>query len=151
MMSSHWYRTAHRGLFYGLVIGAAFLMMAGCESEETAEPTHSPGDSLVVVGTLMDTQCFAQQRDEVGDEAAYAQAGTFSCSGEFVEEGGPAGLVEENTDPSDEATWILVAVPQMLSAHMGDRVRVGGQFRSRGVLVPHRIDLDDDGNWVHIF
>ncbi|MFO8232448.1 MAG: hypothetical protein R6U20_07260 [Longimonas sp.] len=99
----------------------------------------------------MDAQCFSQKKEELGLETALNQAGTFDCSGQFVEQGAPAALVKEDRDSGD-ATWILVAVPQMVRTHMGDRVRVTGQFRSKGVLVPSRIDLDDgSGEWPRVF
>lgn len=140
---------------YVLATSLIVLLIGACSTEESDPPaaaqSWTPGDSLVVIGTLMDAQCFAQQKEERGPKAAHEQAGTFDCSGQFVEQGAPAALIEENTLPRDEATWILVSVPQMLRNHMADRARVSGQFRSNGVLVPHRIDIDDDGEWLRIF
>lgn len=140
---------------YVLVTGLAMLLVSACSHEESDPPaaaqSWTPGDSLVVIGTLMDAQCFAQHKKELGSKAAHEQAGTFDCSGQFVEQGAPAALLEKSSTPRDEATWILVSVPQMLRNHMADRARVSGQFRSNGVLVPHRIDIDDDGEWLRIF
>jgi len=128
------------------------MSVAACQSEpstpERAGATNSSAsdaagaeiaarDTITLTGTLIDATCHAQA----------APGATAECEGKYVEAGYPVGI---QTDADRESVWILVAVPQALGDYLTSTVRVTGVVRSEGVLIPHRMEVQNGSTWTSI-
>ena len=145
-----------------IALFTVLALIAGCQPSdesndapsESAAAAAEPGDSVQVVGRLIDARCYASMRDELGDAEAHEHAGTFECSGQFVGEGAPAALVVDN--PSGETgepaeTWIFRAVPQAFANHLGVTVQVEGTVLADGVMDPQSVQVRTEDGWRYIY
>lgn len=134
-----------------LYIGVSFLLvggLTGCQSEEST-PALQDGvsqsdaagvafrDTLTLTGTLIDATCHARADVEA----------TAACEGKYVQAGYPVGI---QTGAEPASVWILVTVPQALADYLTATVRVTGVVRSEGVLIPHRMAVQNGSTWTSI-
>ncbi len=132
-----------------------FFAASACSSEDapetTPEKTYAPGDSLEVVGLLVDTNCFSRDRANIGLDHPHpvpeGQMGP-ACARFCARQGFPVAILTGG-DP-DGKVWILLANGQVLADYMAGTVRARGLVRSDGILIPERIELKTDDGWTFI-
>ena len=115
-------------------------------STEADEPIQ--GDSLVVVGTLIDTRCFSLDRANLRADHIRDGQQVKACAQACANLGFPVAVLE-NGDPANDP-WVLITVSQALADYMAGTVRVTGIVRSAGVLIPERIELQVGNEWTFI-
>jgi hypothetical protein len=123
------------------ILAAAFVLFLGCQTQpdahETTDAPASPAafDTVTVTGTLIDATCHT--RDVPPSE----------CEGQYVAQGYPVGL---RPPSDDDLVWILVMVPQAVGDYLTSTARVTGVVRSKGVLVPHRMEVKNGQVWTSV-
>lgn len=116
----------------------------------SGSPEFAPGDSVQVVGRLIDTRCFSQDGSNLHadhPDPVPADHSGEDCAAFCARLGYPVGVTRSD-DPDD--VMILLSTPQILADYMDRTVRVRAVVRSEGVLVPHRIELRAGEEWVFI-
>lgn len=139
------------------VIGLLFL--SACTSRPEIEDSESlpeaisyaRGDTINVIGLLVDTRCFAANKKNIGmdhpDPVPTSQTGA-ACARYCALQGFPVGVA---TGGADGPVWILLSSPQVLADYMEQTVRVRGVVRSEGVLIPERVEMrTTDGGWTFV-
>lgn len=139
------------------VIGLLFL--SACSSRPDVEDSvplseaisYARGDTINVSGLLVDTRCFAANRQNIGmdhpDPVPTSQTGA-ACARYCALQGFPVGVA---TGGADGPVWILLSSPQVLADYMEQTVRVRGVVRSDGVLIPERVEMQTaDGGWTFV-
>lgn len=143
--------------FLFLPFGLCLLMLSACSESESQYPAVGlqldivPGDTISVVGILIDTSCYSSNHANMGmdhpDPIPTSQSGP-ACARYCALQGMPVGLL---TDGKDSPAWMLLSNPQVLSDYMGNTVRVRGVVRSQGVLTPERVEMKTaDGGWTFV-
>jgi hypothetical protein len=94
-------------------------------------------DTITLTGTLIDATCHARMEADAAP----------TCEGKYVQAGYPVGV---QTSADSGAVWILVTVPQALADYLAATVRVTGVVRSEGVLIPHRMAVQNGSTWTSI-
>lgn len=122
---------------------ALVILVSGCTRD-----VHKPGDRMVLTGVLIDTHCYADDHSHVGDDHDRPQGHVPGCAGLCARQGFPVGVLVNGQE--GEAVWILVSVPAVLADYMAETVRVTGEVRSEGVLIPLRIELKAGPEWTYI-
>lgn len=116
------------------------LAITACAPDAPPTPAVAagiaPGDTITVVGTLIDAKC-------------HAEAPSADCSGVYARQGFPVAVLETQP-PRQNVAWMLVTVPQALADYVDGTVRVTGEVRSFGVLIPHRVELRNGEAWTYI-
>ncbi|GIV59486.1 hypothetical protein GQ464_006100 [Rhodocaloribacter litoris] len=137
------------------LVTALFAAVVACDPqpspEQKTEPVYQPGDSLEVVGLLVDTNCFAGDPQNIGPDhpspVPEGQAGP-GCARFCARMGFPVAVLTGG-DPGGKV-WILLTNGQVLADYMSRTVRARGRVRSDGVLVPERIELRTGDGWTFI-
>ncbi len=142
---------------YSLLFALAVLLFAAsaCSSgdtpQATQEKTYAPGDSLEVVGLLVDTNCFSRDKANIGLDHPHpvpeGQRGP-ACARFCARQGFPVAVLTDGAP--DGKVWILLANGQVLADYMAGTVRARGLVRSDGILIPERIELKTDDGWTFI-
>ncbi|GIV61994.1 MAG: hypothetical protein KatS3mg044_0860 [Rhodothermaceae bacterium] len=133
-----------------LLLGAAACSPQSASSPKE-ETTYAPGDSIEVIGLLVDTNCFARNRDNIGvDHPAPVPEGQRGpgCARFCARQGFPVAVLTGGKP--DGKVWILVTNGLVLADYMARTVRARGRVRSDGVLIPERIELQTDEGWTFI-
>lgn len=120
-------------------------LAAGC-SRETAEPR--PGDVVTVSDTLIDTHCYASDHANLKMDHDRPEGHVPGCGAICAREGFPVGLLIDGV--RDAQVWVLVTSPPVLADYMSRTVRIRGEVRSKGVLIPQRIELENQDGWTYI-
>lgn len=154
-----------KGKFPLLPLMLLVLAWAGCSVDDTGQSSRegfspssarvvestdrpSPGNTTVVSGTLIDTHCYGEDRRHVGLGHDRAQGFVPGCAALCARYGYPVGVLPAAM--SGRTVWVLVTSPAVLADYMAEQVRVTGQIRSEGVLIPHRIELRTGDKWTYI-
>ncbi len=146
------------------------VLLAGCTAEDASPqrgetaPDHAdhdasgaqgarayelaPGDTTTISGTLIDTHCYADDHANVSTDHERPQGLVPGCAALCARQGFPVGVLVDGAP--DEAVWVLVTAPAVLADYMAETVRVTGEVRSQGVLIPHRIALQRGDEWTFI-
>jgi hypothetical protein len=72
-----------------------------------------------------------------------ASAAHEDCPGDTLREGFPLVVVVDSLE-----TWLLAENPELFAEAISDSVRVTGQIRSEGVLVPRSVAAKIEEEWV---
>ena len=144
-----WYKPAFL-LIAGLLVAPCGTRLEGeGEPPETViEKTDSKdstgvevGAEITVLGRLINTLCYSADDPTEYDTSP-------ECARGNTEKGYPVAVLEADRSPKE--AWILVTVPQIFVDYMGQTVRVTGEIRSSGVLVPTRVELQTEDGWMFI-
>lgn len=139
-----------------LLLGLLVLALAACnrpaaDAEPVAQATYAPGDSIRVGGVLIDTRCFHldkeinRHNDHIRPEGQVA-----ACAQACARLGFPGALLENGA--VDGKVWILGGYPaQIYTDYMAQTVRVEGEVRSEGVIVPSKVEYKNGEVWTRIF
>ena len=133
--------------FASIIVLGCWLV--GCEpsAEHTDDVHYAPrpeieaGSQITISGRLINTWCYSAD-----DPVQYDTS--LECAQQTTSQGLPVA-VQEPDRPIKEA-WILVTVPQIFMDYMHQTVRVQGEVRSTGVLVPNRVEIETDDGWMFI-
>ncbi len=107
------------------------------------------GDTLTVVGTLVDTRCFAIDERNVANDHILPEGDVTGCGTACAMQGIPVAVLEGG-EPSGKP-WILVSYPsQIFAEYVATTVRVIGQYGADGIIVPISVDTKTDDGWARI-
>ena len=143
----------------GVPTAIGLLFLSACSSKPDVGDSasareaglYAQGDTISVNGLLVDTRCFAANRQNLGmdhpDPVPTSQTGP-ACARYCALQGFPVGVA---VDGPEGPVWILLSSPQVLADYMEQTVRVRGVVRSEGVLTPQRVEMQTtDGGWTFI-
>ncbi len=136
-------------------------LLAGCTADDASQEQseasgHDPlqgaatyalvqGDTTVISGTLVDTHCYADDHENVGPDHDRPEGHVPDCAALCARQGLPVGVLMD-----DETVWVLVTAPAVLADYMAGTVRVTGEVRSQGVLIPHRVEVQRGDEWTFV-
>lgn len=100
-----------------------------------------PVESISVTGILVDTFCYAKETSEDDDPRVDSL-----CAEESLKLGYPVAVVVEA-----DSVWVLSENPRVVGGYVNDSVRVQGDIRSEGVLIPRSFERKDGGDWEKVF
>lgn len=130
-----------------LCTAAGVLILSACGSDSTSARLHAETDSSTAAATPRDTLTLTGILVDVTCHARHGTGATDQCEGRFVREGYPVGL---KTGRDRSSIWILVTVPQAFGDYLTTTARVTGIVRSDGVLIPHRMEVQDGSQWTTV-
>ncbi|GMQ82387.1 MAG: hypothetical protein BMS9Abin05_1838 [Rhodothermia bacterium] len=139
------------GVLLILILGIA---ACGQNQDQTSDVDQSAidyaiGDTLTVIGTLVDTKCFALDKRNITDDHILPEGDVPACGTACAMQGIPVAVLEGG-NPSG-TPWILVSYPsQIFADYIATTVRVLGQFGSEGIIVPIHVDTKTDEGWARI-
>ncbi len=127
------------------------ITLPACNRAEVDTRVYNPGDSLEVVGTLIDTNCFSRSRENLGVDHPQpipeGQKGP-ACARFCARQGFPVAVLAGGK--AEGRVWILMTNGMVLADYMAQTVRARGVVRSDGILIPERIELETDNGWTFI-
>lgn len=110
---------------------------------------YAIGDTLTVIGTLIDTKCFALDKRNITDDHILADGDVPGCGTACAMQGIPVAVLEGGT--ASGTPWILVSYPsQIFADYIATTVRVLGQYGAEGIIVPIHVDTKTDAGWARI-
>ena len=137
-------------LFFVLALALAACGPRGDTNPGSTPVSYAKGDTLVVIGTLVDTRCFALDKSNIGDDHIRPEGHVPACGTACAMQGIPVAVLEGGV-PTGKP-WILVSYPsQIFAEYIASTVRVLGQFGSDGILVPINVDIETDDGWAQVF
>lgn len=123
------------------------LVLAACTARREAPATNMrtlPVETLTVKGVLVDTWCYSQGSDR-GTRVWPPYVDT-ACSNQSMKLGYPVAVVVDT-----DSVWVLSESPRIFAKFLNDSVRVVGDIRSDGVLIPRAFDRKSSDKWQGIF
>ena len=137
-------RTIALLLLFPLAVGACTSREDTAASTNTSNMRTLPVESITVSGILVDSFCYARDR-AAGTVPSPPRVDTL-CSAESVKLGYPIAVVADS-----DVVWVLSESPAIFAKFLNDSVRVSGDIRSEGVLIPRTFDRRRDDTWENIF
>ena len=140
-----------------VLLGVVLLMglAAACdrpasESDPVAPHTYALGDSIRVTGLLVDTRCFLLDKEANRNNDHNRPEGRVpACAQACARQGIPVAVLEGG-DP-EGLVWILGGYPSQIYAdYMAGTVRVDGEFRSQGIIIPRTVAYKNGDTWTRI-
>jgi len=136
---------------------AMIFIVAGCGDGEEIKEYVAPeskfvkGDTLTVSGILIDTHCYALDKENTGHDHNLPQSGFREDCAEYCAlQGYPAGVLIEQENEEDYV-WAIMTASQIFADYMTQVVRVRGTVRSDGVMDPLDVELKDGpDSWITI-
>jgi len=126
----------------------------GQNQSQTSGVDHSTidyaiGDTLTIIGTLVDTKCFALDKRNITDDHELPEGHVPACGTACAMQGIPVAVLEGGT--ASGTPWILVSYPsQIFADYIATTVRVLGQYGAEGIIVPIHVDTETDEGWARI-
>lgn len=124
------------------------ILLGGCSREQPGKPPPQPGETVTFTGTLIDTHCYADDHANIANDHERPQGHVRGCASLCARQGYPVGVLID--DDSDGDVWVLVTAPPVLADYMAQTVRVTGEVRSAGVLIPQRVELKHGNEWTFV-
>ncbi|MFC2085590.1 copper-binding protein [Bacteroidota bacterium] len=123
-----------------------FLTIAysGCSNREQASDDNMrsiPIETISITGVLMDSWCYSKLTDE--ERANGSLSVDSACAEQSRQKGYPLVVVVDE----DEA-WVLSENPRLLRDALTDSVRVTGDVRSEGILIPRNVMRKVESAWT---
>lgn len=103
-----------------------------------------PVESITVTGILVDTWCYS--KEPTRREGYSRPSVDTACTAKSMKLGYPVAVVSDSGN-----VWVLSENPRILAKSLNDSVRVTGDIRSEGVLIPRTFDRWRDPSWENIF
>lgn len=130
---------------------AALLCVAACAEEPPIDRSAglAAGDTLTVLGTLIDSRCFQLDKDtNRADDHVRPEGPVAACAEACARQGWPVAVLEGGRP--EGYVWMLSFPAPVFAEYMAQPVRVLGQFRSEGILVPQRVEVRSGEAWTVI-
>ncbi len=141
-----------------VLLGAVLLLALAACKEPASEPepapapetAYAPGDSIQIAGMLVDTNCFHLDKDANRYNDHIRPEGRVAvCARVCARQGFPVALLVDG-QPQGQV-WFLGGYPSQLYAdYMAATVRVEGEIRSKGVILPSKVEYKDGETWKRI-
>jgi Cu/Ag efflux protein CusF len=122
------------------------LTVASCSDDSDSAPDNmrsAPVETISIAGTLADSWCYSKLSP--ADRSTFPLVVDEACSEQSMEQGYPLLVVVNATE-----TWLLSENPRILRDALNDSVRVTGDIRSEGVLIPRTVVGKIGGVWSTI-
>jgi hypothetical protein len=141
---------------FAIAIGV-LTVVASCGNGEEAteyvfpEAKFTQGDTLTVTGILIDTHCYALDKENIGHDHNLPQSGFREDCAEYCAlQGYPVGVLIQE-DGEEDYVWAIMTASQIFADYMTETARVRGTVRSDGVLDPLDVELKDGpDSWITI-
>lgn len=130
--------------FFPLVV---LLFVAGCDAPREGPADNmrtAPVESISASGILVDTWCYSRN-DETRSRSWPPRVDT-ACSNQSMRLGYPVAVVVDI-----DSVWVLSESPRIFAKFLNDSVRVSGDIRSEGVLIPRTFERRVQDTWQTIF
>lgn len=119
-------------------------VLQGCAKEpETGDGAaeNAAFESISISGTLVDSWCYPRltKAERTSDTLRIDE----SCAEYSLKNGFPLVVVVDTAE-----RWILSESPKLLHKAFNRRVRVTGDIRSQGVLIPRKVSARIGGAWT---
>ncbi|MFQ5569938.1 MAG: hypothetical protein ACE5G0_09700 [Rhodothermales bacterium] len=126
------------------------IIASACNPPETTEGrTHAPGDSISVTGVLVDSRCFyLDKANNANVDHNRPEGRVPGCAKACAMQGFPVAVLEGGD--VEGMVWILSFPSQVFADYMAQTVRVQGEFRSEGIIIPHRVETQTGDGWTRI-
>lgn len=111
---------------------------APIEGAQVVVDTLAFGQNISITGKLINTLCYSGSELDISDE----------CAIKNTKNGLPIAVFEDGKKVSE--SWILLINPQIFSDYMNEIVRVSGEVRGKGVLMPIRVEIETEKGWMFI-
>ncbi len=137
-------------LCLALLLGlAAACNRPAPETPANARPAYAQGDTVEVTGVLVDTRCFhLDKAANRADDHLRPEGRVPGCGAACARQGIPVAVLEGGQP--DGYVWVLSFSPQVFADYMGKTVRVRGDFRADGIMVPLRVEMQTGDTWTVI-
>ena len=132
------------------VLGLGACTQKASEPEPAAQTIYAPGDSIQVAGRLVDTRCFHLDKEaNIHNDHTRPEGQVPACAQACARQGIPVALLEDGD--LQGRVWILGGYPSQLYAeYMAGTVRVEGEVRSQGVILPSKVEYKNGDTWTRI-
>lgn len=135
--------------FSFMIFGLAACSQDQSQASRSEHRDYERGDTLTVVGTLVDTRCFAINKTNVTDDHTLPEGNIPGCGTACAMQGIPVAVLEGGK--ASGKPWILVSYPsQIFAEYIATTIRVIGQYGADGILVPIHVDTETDEGWARI-
>ncbi len=132
----------------GSVVSASALLLTslvsqGCSTDSKPVEDNMrtiPVETISISGTLFDSFCYSRLSDD--ERAAIPVQVDAECSERSMKQGYPLIVVVDTSE-----VWLLSENPRLLRDALNDSVRVSGDVRSEGVLIPRKVSGKIEGKW----
>lgn len=108
------------------------------QGEQVVADTLTFGQEISITGKLINTLCYGGAKQDESDE----------CAIENTKKGLPIAVFEDGKKISE--SWILLINPQIFTDYMNEVVRVKGEVRGKGVMMPVRVEIETEKGWAFI-
>ena len=125
-----------------LLVGAT----AYAQGEKSAKSAKSAGQSAIMMGTLIDSKCYAADHANTGND----HGGMKGCGTTCANEGIPVGLLIDGK--KDGRVVILLVSSKALANYVGQTARVtAGKALGKDALVPDKVEVkQEDGSFKEV-
>ena len=140
-----------------LLLGVIGLMglAAAChrpmsEPDPVVQRTYAPGDSISITGLLVDTRCFLLDKEANRSKDHNRPEGRVpACAQACARQGIPVAVLERGAP--EGTVWILGGYPSQIYAdYIAGTVRVEGEFRGQGLIIPRTVVYKNGDTWTRI-
>lgn len=140
-----------------LVLFSTLFAVVACSNDGQIEEYVAPesefvkGDTLVVSGILIDTHCYALDKENIGHDHNLPQSGFREDCAEYCAlQGYPVGVLIQD-EGKEDYVWAIMTASQIFADYMTETARIRGTVRSDGVLDPLDVELKDGpDSWITI-
>jgi len=125
------------------ILGFSGLVLQGCSSDNPPVQDNMrtiPVETISISGTLVDSFCYSKLSAD--ERAAVPVRVDADCAERSMKQGFPLIVVVDTSE-----VWLLSENPRLLRDALNDSVRVIGDIRSEGVLIPRKVSGKIDGDW----
>lgn len=143
-----------------LLLLIPLIAFVACNNEESkikeyqsTEANYVRGDTLTITGQLIDSHCYALDKENTGHNHNLPESGYREDCAEYCAlQGYPVGvLIKDEQDQNTEEMWVIMTAAQIFADYMTQTVRVQGTVRTDGILDPLQVELKTGPNeWTTI-
>jgi len=141
------------------VLMVTLFSVVSCNQEnqikeyQPAESNYTRGDTLTVTGMLIDSHCYALDKENTGHDHNLPESGfRENCAEYCALQGYPVGVLNQNEEGQQtEELWVIMTAAQIFADYMTQTVRVQGTVRTDGLLDPLQVELKTGPDeWITI-
>ncbi len=126
---------------YALVLMGVVLQACSSDDAPVEDNMRTiPVETISISGTLFDSFCYSKLSED--ERAAIPVRVDAECAERSMKQGFPLIVVVDTSE-----VWLLSENPRILRDALNDSVRVSGDVRSQGVLIPRKVSGKIDGAW----
>ncbi|NND71202.1 MAG: hypothetical protein HKN43_06455 [Rhodothermales bacterium] len=130
-----------------VIVLATLFVHCGKQDLQTGD-AFKQGDAIEISGTLVDTRCFAENTNNIGNDHDRSEGHIQACGTACARLGFPVAVVTGGL--KDGKVWVLLTNPQAMADYIAAPVRVSGTVGDNGIVIPERVELKTTSGWTII-